>query len=152
MLAVLIVSSGGCAASGAPSLAGDASLEADVLAQADRAFAADTAARGLAGWLAWFTPGAAKLDMHAPPILGRDAIAESDGPIFADPSLALSWEPDLAEWIDPGQRGFTRGAWTLTQRDAQGVTATVASGRYLTLWILTEQGWRAELDVGVPDA
>jgi ketosteroid isomerase-like protein len=150
ILALLFLTTVGCSAP--ETSMRDLDLDPQVMAQADREFAADTAARGLDGWLAWFTPGAAKLDMRNPPVMGQAAIAESDGPLFADPSLQLSWEPEVAEWLEPGRRGFTNGPWTLTQRDAEGATSVLASGRYLTVWVLTDDGWRAELDAGVPDA
>ncbi|MHC5210209.1 MAG: DUF4440 domain-containing protein [Planctomycetota bacterium] len=147
----LVASSVGCTAPEAahdPAHAG-AALDADVLRRADREFAADVAERGLEAWIEWFTPGAVKLDMHEAPRVGLEAIAEGDAPLFADPALELSWEPDLAGWLEPGRRGFTRGAWQFSQRDGSG---TIASGRYVTLWVLTEAGWRVELDMGIQDA
>lgn len=139
----------GCAATAAPTEA-DRSLEVSVLLDADRAFAADTADRGLDGWLAWFTEDAVKLANVGEPHLGREAIAVADGPLFADVALRLRWEPDLGGWLVPGERGYTRGTWRIVNI-ADGDVA-VASGTYLTLWRLTADGWRCELDFGVSDS
>jgi ketosteroid isomerase-like protein len=153
LLASILIAScaapGGVDASTPPDPAKDP--RAEVLREADRAFAADVADRGLEGWLAWFTPDAVKLDIDTEPVRGHAAIAESDGPLFADPELLLSWTPDASGWLEPGRRGFTRGTWTYRRRDAGDEQQPQASGHYLTLWILTDSGWLCEFDFGVAD-
>ncbi len=123
--------------------------DATVLAEADRAFAADVAARGLDGWLAWFTDDVVKLDIDAEPLRGHAAIAAADGPLFANADLKLSFGPDLSGWLEPGRRGYTRGRWAI--HSAAAGDAPVAAGRYVTLWVLTDAGWRVEFDLGVVD-
>ena len=124
---------------------------AEVLAEADRAFAADVTARGLDGWLHGFTEDIVKLQIDGEPLIGHAAVAAADGPLFENPDLRLSFGPDLAGWLEPGRRGYTRGQWAIHSASAPG-DEPVAAGRYVTVWVLTAAGWRVELDVGVVDA
>lgn len=124
--------------------------DASELMQADREFAADAAARRLEGWMHWFTDDAVKAAPTGEPLRGAAAIRAADAAIWDDPSLLLSWEPNLAGWLEPGRTGYTRGRYELTQRGPDGVQV-VGTGTYFTLWLHTADGWRVPFDTGVPD-
>jgi ketosteroid isomerase-like protein len=153
LLALAALAAGGCEAPRTFDLQpAGADQDADVLARADREFAAAVAVGGLDAWVSWFTPDATKFGLSGEEVVvGRAAIAEADAVMFADPDRHIVWEPDLAGWLEPGERGYTRGAWRFVGQDEDGQEVTVASGRYLTLWVKTDDGWRVELDVGSRD-
>ena len=122
---------------------------AEPLLAADRAFAAAAAERGLSGWIEWFASDAVRILPGSEPVRGPDAIAELDADLFADPDVELFWEPEHAGFLGGGESfGFTTGAYRLL--DASGTT--LSTGRYLTLWAHTPDGWRVALDAGLAEA
>lgn len=118
---------------------------AQALLDADRAFAADARERGLAqAFLA---------------VLGEGAVVFRPGPVaarawfeqHAGPAEVVEWWPDTAELAGSGDFGWTAGAWELREPGADDLPgATLARGRYLTVWRLERRGdWRVVLDHGV---
>jgi ketosteroid isomerase-like protein len=123
------------------------------LMEADRAFAAATAARGLAGWMDFYAPDAARLRMGGSAadgsvVQGLAAVRAYDADLFADPATLLTWAPTAAGVFADGRHGFTTGRSALLR--ATGATAdTLYRGTYVTLWHLGADGrWRVLLDTG----
>jgi ketosteroid isomerase-like protein len=122
----------------------------DELLEADRAFAADTAARGLDGWMGWFAEDAVRLELHGALVRGRDAIREHDRELQENPDLSLRWEPTDAVLFATGDHGVTRGRYELVAEGGEG-ERVLLTGSYVTVWRRDRGGWRAILDTGAPD-
>ena len=79
---------------------------------------------------------------------------ESVGLVVAERGSAATWreggERLEASQVNPRNGDhWTSGRYTSTSPGPDGpVTAT---GRYLTVWTLTPEGWRVAVDTGVPD-
>ena len=117
----------------------DAPALAPELEAADRAFAADTAARGIEGWMAAFEPGGWQL------LGGKKASGEEVrrrmGGFLAQ--TRLTWEPVASQ--RSGDLGFTIGKATFTTV-ADG---TSWRGTYVTLWHRQADGtWKVRFDTG----
>jgi ketosteroid isomerase-like protein len=102
------------------------------LLEADRAFDADTARRGLDGWMAWFAPDA-KLISAEGVVEGSAAIRQFYSGMFAQTEFSIRWTPVYAEASKDGSFGYTLGSATISFRDAKGEKVSRA-GRYLTVW------------------
>jgi hypothetical protein len=110
-------------------------LPAPELEEADRAFARDTAARGVEGWVSAFDAEGAI--WRGGRIEGLEAIRKAMGPILA--GGPLRWEPVASGLAPDGQRGYTVGRWTL------GAT----KGVYVSIWRRQPDGtWKVLFDVG----
>lgn len=113
-------------------------LPAPELEAADRAFAADTAARGVDGWMAAFEPAGAS--MRGGARLEGEELAAAMAPMLA--AGRLTWEP-----IASGRRdllGFTIGRASYTGN-------TTARFTYATIWRRQpDGGWKVAFDVGRP--
>jgi ketosteroid isomerase-like protein len=78
--------------------------------------------------------------------VGRAAVAQT----FAGTErVDLRWEPRGGQLSETGDVGFTWGTWTRRLRgDASG---QVETGRYLTTWRRTAEGYRWTADLGDTD-
>lgn len=107
------------------------------LEQADLAFAADTAARGIDGWLAAFEPGGWQL-LGGQKVSG-EGIRAAMGPFLA--STRVRWTPAASGLA--GALGFTVGHATF-----EGASASWR-GTYFTLWHRQPDGtWKVRFDTG----
>lgn len=126
----------------------------EALMGADRAFAAETGARGLDGWLAHHAPDAARLQMGGTReagtvVQGLDAVRAYDAGLFRDPSARLVWEPTAAGVFADGQHGFTTGRSAMIRPRDGAAPDTLFSGTYVTVWQRGADGrWRVILDTG----
>lgn len=112
------------------------------LEAADIAFDADTAARGIEGWVAAFDPEGAMMRRGAP-VVGRDAIREMMKPLLS--SGRLRWAPTASG--RSGDVGFTVGKGTFTG-DKPGDTWQTS---YVTIWRRGADGsWKVRFDTGRP--
>lgn len=112
-----------------------------VLDRADRAFAADTAARGVDGWIAAFEPTGWML--HEDAKITGAAIAERMAPFLEAGTLA--WDP-LASGVR-GNLGFTVGTATYTAKRAEDSWRS----SYVTIWSKQPDGsWKVRFDTGRP--
>jgi hypothetical protein len=109
------------------------------LEAADLAFAADTAGRGVEGWVAAFDPEGAM--MRAAGRVERAAIAEAMTPILT--SGRLDWAPIASG--KAGGLGFTVGKATFTgARSEDGWRST-----YVSIWRRQPDGtWKVLFDTG----
>lgn len=111
------------------------------LDRADRVFAADTAARGVEGWLATFEPTGWMLRKDAK-VTGA-AIGELMKPLLDAGTLV--WEP-LASGVR-GNLGFTVGTATYTPKRAEDSWRS----SYVTIWAKQPDGsWKVRFDTGRP--
>lgn len=126
----------------------------DALMAADRAFAAETAARGLDGWLAHHAPDAARLQMGGTRaagtvVQGLDAVRAYDAGLFRDAGTRLVWEPTAAGTFSDGRTGFTTGRSAMLRLNGAVAADTLFAGTYITVWRLGRDGrWRVLLDTG----
>ncbi len=142
----------GCAG---PAPVADPSTVREHLLAADRAFAADTYARGLDGWLAHHAPDAVRLQMGGTAaagtvVQGLDAVRAYDAGLFADPSARLVWTPTEGGAFADGATGFTTGRSAMVRLRADGAAPdTLFRGTYVTVWRRGADGrWRVILDTG----
>lgn len=105
---------------------------------------AETAARGLDGWMDAYTADAVRLTMGGTAAQGTEAVRAFDAGLFANPSQRLVWEPTDAGAFDDGRHGFTTGRSALLS--AQG--DTLYRGVYITMWRREGDRWRVILDTG----
>ena len=109
------------------------------LMDADRAFATETAADGLEGWMRFYAPDAVRLRMGETAVQGLDAVRRFDAGIFADASTRLVWWPTDSGTFEDRRLGFTTGRSALVRAEAPADT----------LWRQDAQGrWKVILDTG----
>ena len=120
-----------------------------LLLQADRAFARDTVAKRLEGWMAYMAEDA--ILFSDKPVVGTDAIRAFYQPAFANPDFILSWQATRAEMFRSGDTGYTTGRYELHAKDGKG-DKVVRHGSYLTVWKKQSDGsWKVIADGGAPD-
>lgn len=108
------------------------------LEAADRAFAADTAQRGIEGWMAAFEPQGGMM-LRGSRIEG-DALRSAMGPLFEQGRLV--WEPVASGRA--GTLGFTVGKSTYTGAESW-------RSSYITIWRQQSDGtWKVLFDTGRP--
>lgn len=108
------------------------------LEAADRAFAADTAQRGVDGWMAAFEPQGGMMQRGAR--IEGEAIRAAMAPLFARGMLA--WEPVASGRA--GTLGFTVGKATYTGAESW-------RSSYITIWRQQPDGtWKVWFDTGRP--
>lgn len=114
---------------------------------ADRAFAAETAARGLDGWMSWFADEA-RLNTHQGILQGKAALRLHYSRMFARKEFTIRWEPTYAEASEDGTMGFTFGSATSSYIDEEGKKVE-RPGRYVTIWRRQADGkYKAVTDMG----
>ncbi len=129
---------------------GDREAVGRQLMEADRAFAAETAANGLNGWLNWFDKQAAVFPRDRNVVNGLAAIRAFYEETGFDPT-GLKWEPERAVVSDDGTLGMTYGTWTMVDPSVNG-ESEIARGKYMTVWRLNPEGkWRVVADMGNTD-
>lgn len=110
------------------------------LEAADLAFAADTARRGVNGWVAAFEPEG-WMHAGAEKRVGADAIRATMTPFLG--RVRIDWAPVTS--ARRGELGFTLGKATFTD-DKDGSSW---KGVYVTLWHLQPDGsWKVRFDTG----
>lgn len=109
-------------------------------------FAKDVAARGGAGFAAWFADDGVALGNGAAPLIGRVAISKS---ATWDPKVyQLTWTPTDGSMSPSGDMGYTWGHFEGHSKDANGNPVTT-TGRYMTIWRKERDGsWKVVLDAG----
>jgi ketosteroid isomerase-like protein len=115
-------------------------MRGEALEEADRAFAADTAKRGVDGWVDAFAKDGAML-RRGKRVEGPDAIREAIGPLLASGKLA--WAP-IASGI-AGNVGYTVGKATFVGTDPKDRWKST----YVTIWRSRNDGpWKVVFDTG----
>ena len=133
---------------------GDAPADPEVwkseLMAADRAFAAETAERGLDGWMAYMAESATMFS-GPQPVRGFTSVREYMLPALESENFSLAWDPTEAEVSPDGNLGYTFGRYertvTLEGGEEQSVT-----GNYVTIWRRQEDSrWKVVFDMGDED-
>jgi ketosteroid isomerase-like protein len=124
---------------------------ADQLKQADRDFAAETADRGLDGWMAYFADDAARPVFGGKVTRGRSDIRAADSLMFTDPTVRLVWDPTHAGAFRDDDHGYTMGRYQVVKLEEGSPRDTLSEGFYLSIWRRDTDGWRVILDTGVSD-
>jgi ketosteroid isomerase-like protein len=121
---------------------------AEPLESADRAFAADTARRGIEGWMAAFDPAGAMWNRSRKANLSGEAIRETMAPLFAR-GVQIAWEPVASGLSPAGDLGYTVGTSRFTAPDSKGVRVETHRGSYVTIWRRQPDGsWKVLFDTG----
>lgn len=151
LLAASILSVAGCTSPPPAEPPPDpAAIRASLMA-ADEAFAAATAERRLEGWLSAFDSTAIQMEPDVPFTPGIGSIRAAMGPVFADTSFTLTWQPAMAFASAAGDLGYTLGTWRSTRYNAEG-KGQVSTGKYVTIWRKQPDGsWKVVFDGGNPD-
>ncbi len=123
----------------------DPGAEREALLEADRAFARETAARGVEGWLDFHLEDAHNVPAAGPAVVGHAAIRERMTAFLTDTTQFFTWEPVFAEVAADGSLGFTYGDWSTTDLSTDSVTSR---GRYLTVWKEHDGEWKVTADIG----
>src|SRR6185437_4057392 len=109
-------------------------------------FARDVAARGGAGFAAWFADDGVTLGNGAAPLIGKVAIAKSAN--WSPSTYQLTWTPTDAMMGPSGDMGYTWGHYEGRSKDSHG-NPVLTSGRYMTIWRREKDGtWKVVLDAG----
>jgi ketosteroid isomerase-like protein len=109
-------------------------------------FAKDVAARGGAGFAAWFADDGIALGNGAAALVGKVAVEKSA--TWSAAAYQLTWTPTDALMGPSGDMGYTWGHYEGHGKDANGNPVTT-SGRYMTVWRREKDGsWKVVLDAG----
>jgi len=123
----------------------------DALLAADRAFDAATAEKKIDGFSSFLADNVSTLRADQPVLRGKAAMQQEWKALLENKFISLRWQPISAEISKSGDLGYTVGSYTMTRTDEKG-SATVGTGKYLTVWRLQKDGlWKVEFDTGVPD-
>jgi ketosteroid isomerase-like protein len=117
---------------------------APALEEADRQFDLDTAARGVAGWMAWFAEDAV-IWRDVTEMRGKPAIEAAMTRALA--AIELRWTPTVSRMLVPDSLGVTAGTSVITAR----VSGERSTGTYVTVWRKDPDGWRIVIDLGRDD-
>lgn len=128
----------------------DSSSAGRAIADADRAFCKATRARGLDGWVEFFSDDAV-LGQFDPPAKGKDGIRKAYAGLFARRDLDFQWAPETSASLPQGSLGYSVGHYRMRFTDDKGA-AQDRTGNYLTVWQKQKDGnWRVIADFGSPD-
>ena len=116
---------------------GEAEPEAE---DADLAFARDTDADGIEGWLRWFADDGAMIRGDRR-IEGKAAIGAAMAPLLGRANLL--WAPVWSRRLPGGDLAVTVGRARIVDK-----AAVTWRGSYVTLWRRDPAGWRVLLDLG----
>lgn len=125
----------------APAQAASAGVLEKELRDADLAFAKQTTARGLEGWMDFFADDASTIH-DGKTVTGKAALRAYYAPVFANKDFSLSWTPARAEAAKDGSLGYTYGDYEAKNG------ASVSRGMYVTVWRREKGGWKVVLDLG----
>ncbi len=122
------------------------------LMQADRDFADATHARGIDGWMSFFTRDAMRIRYLGNMVKGYDAIRAFDqANIFSDTTYTLYWEPTDAHVFSGGTIGSTTGKSWAVSRKPETLGKEIYRGRYVTMWRREGNRWLVIMDTGYPE-
>ena len=121
------------------------------LMQADRDFATVTHARGIDGWMSFYTPDAIRIRYRGNMVKGFDEIRKFDSPYISDTTGVLNWEPTDAHVYRGGDLGSTTGRYWAVSRTGSDAGKETGRGRYVTMWRRDQGRWLVIMDTGYPE-
>lgn len=122
------------------------------LMQADRDFAVATHARGIDGWMSFYTTDAIRIRYRDNMVKGYDAIRTFDLPNISDTTTILNWEPTDSYVYRGGTIGSTTGRYWIVSRRTADSGKQLGTGRYVTMWRREQSRWLVIMDTGYPDS
>ena len=121
---------------------------AEPLEAADRAFAADSASRGLPAWVSAFDSGGAMWSRRRKVALTGDAIRETMAPLF-EKKVQIEWAPVASGLSPAGDLGYTVGTSRYTGPGPDGARVETHRGAYVSIWRRQADGsWKVLFDTG----
>jgi ketosteroid isomerase-like protein len=121
------------------------------LMQADRDFAVATHARGIEGWMSFYTPDAIRIRYRGNMVKGFDEIRKFDMAYISDTTRVLNWEPTDAHVFRGGDIGSTTGRYWVVVRTGVDAGKETGRGRYVTMWRHNGRRWLVIMDTGYPE-
>jgi ketosteroid isomerase-like protein len=121
------------------------------LMQADRDFAVATHARGIDGWMSFYTPDAIRIRYRGNMVKGLDEIRKYDLAYISDTTKVLNWEPTDAHVFRGGEIGATTGRYWAVSRTGPNAGKEISRGHYVTIWRRDGGRWLVILDTGYPE-
>ena len=121
------------------------------LMQADRDFAIATHARGIDGWMSFYTSDAIRIRYRGNMVKGFDEIRKFDLAYISDTTGVLNWEPTDAHVFRGGDIGSTTGRYWAVKRTGTGAGTETGRGRYVTMWRREGGRWLVIMDTGYPE-
>jgi len=121
------------------------------LMQADRDFAVATHARGIDGWMSFYTSDAIRIRYRGNMVKGFDEIRKFDLAYISDTTSVLNWEPTDAHVFRGGDIGSTTGRYWAVKRTSTGAETETGRGRYVTMWRREGGRWLVIMDTGYPE-
>ena len=121
------------------------------LMQVDRDFAVATHARGIDGWMSFYTPDAIRIRYRGNMVKGFDEIRKFDIDYISDTTNVLNWEPTDAYVFKGGTIGSTTGRYWAVSRAGANAGKETGRGRYVTMWRRDGGRWLVIMDTGYPD-
>ena len=121
------------------------------LMQADRDFAVATHARGIDGWMSFYTPDAIRIRYRGNMVKGFNEIRKFDLAYISDTTNVLNWEPTDAHVFRGGEIGSTTGRYWAVSRAGANAGKETGRGRYVTMWRREAGRWLVIMDTGYPE-
>ena len=121
------------------------------LMQADHDFADATHARGIDGWMSFYTRDAIRIQYRGNMVKGFDAIRKFDTAYISDTTNVLNWEPTDAHVFRGGDIGSTTGRYWAVSRAGANAGKETGRGRYVTMWRRDGARWLVIMDTGYPE-
>jgi len=121
------------------------------LKQADRDFAVATHARGIDGWMSFYTSDAIRIRYGGNMVKGFDEIRKFDLAYISDTTNVLNWEPTDAHVFQGGDIGSTTGRYWAVSRSGVNAGKETGRGRYVTMWRREGERWLVIMDTGYPE-
>ena len=121
------------------------------LMQADRDFAVATHARGIDGWMSFYTPDAIRIRYRGNMVKGFNEIRKFDLAYISDTTNVLNWEPTDAHVFRGGEIGSTTGRYWAVSRAGANAGKETGRGRYVTMWRREGGRWLVIMDTGYPE-
>ena len=121
------------------------------LMEADRDFAVATHARGIDGWMSFYTPDAIRIRYRGDMVKGFDEIRKFDLAYISDTTNVLNWEPTDAHVFRGGEIGSTTGRYWAVSRAGANSGKETGRGRYVTMWRREGGRWLVIMDTGYPE-
>src|SRR5215471_15794877 len=114
----------------------------DGMIQAERNFAHTAQVAGTRDAFIKFIDSSGIVFEKGKPVNGLEAYTKSD----KRPGI-LAWEPEYAEIAATNDFGYTTGPWKYYTNSIN--ENPVASGYFITVWHLTQSGWKFLIDFGI---
>jgi ketosteroid isomerase-like protein len=121
----------------------------EAIRQADIAWSETGETKDLQAQMEFYTddPTPIMMPPNAPMTVGKEAILEGLRALYDVPGFSVKWQPAEVEVARSGDIGFVRGAWEMTQIDADGYPAH-DKGKYIEIWKKQANGtWKVAVDI-----